>query len=73
MTIKLFPNRVETTFLVLMDNIDEISSNDFLFYCDFNDIHGGKSNSLKIKLDSKPDGVKNIRWNPKRLDYLIRQ
>ena len=73
LTIKLFPNRVETTFLVLMDNIDEIGSNDFLFYCDFNDIHGGKSNSLKIKLDSKPDGVKNIRWNPKRLDYLIRQ
>ena len=73
LTIKLFPNRVETTFLVLMDNIEEIGSNDFLFYCDFNDILGGKSNSLKIKLDSKPDGVRNIRWNPKRLDYLIRQ
>ena len=73
LTIKLFPKSVETTFLVLMDNIDKINSSDFLFYCDFNDTHGGKANSLKIKLDNKPDGVRNIRWNPKRLDYLIRQ
>ena len=73
LTIKLFPKSVETTFLVLMDNIEEINSSDFLFYCDFNDTHGGKANSLKIKLDNKPDGVRNIRWNPKRLDYLIRQ
>ena len=73
LTIKLFPKTVKTTFLVLMDNIEEIGSSDFLFYCDFNDTHGGKANSLNIKLDNKPDGVRNIRWNPKRLDYLIRQ
>ena len=73
LTIKLFPHSVETTFLVLMDNIEDIGSSDFLFYCDFNDTHGGKANSLVIKLDNEPDGVRNIRWKPGRLDYLIRQ
>ncbi|MBB13169.1 MAG: hypothetical protein CMC78_03260 [Flavobacteriaceae bacterium] len=73
LTIKLFPKSVETTFLVLLDNIEEIGSSDFLFYCDFNDTFGGKVNSLEIKLDNKPDGVRNVRWNPKSLDYLIRQ
>ena len=73
LTIKLFPHSVETTFLVLMDNIDEIGSSDFLFYCDFNDTHGGKVSSLTIKLDNEPDGVRNIRWKPNRIDYLIRQ
>ncbi len=73
LTIKLFPNIIQTTFLVLMENIEEIGSSDFLFYCDFNDTDGGKANSLVIKLDNKPDGVRNIRWKPNRLDYLIRQ
>ena len=71
--IKLFPQSVHTTFIVLIDNIDKIKSSDFFFYCDFNDIQNGSSNSLKIKLDNQPQGVKNIRWSPNKLDYLIRQ
>ena len=59
--------------LVLMDNIEQIGSSDFLFYCDFNDTDDGKANSLLIKLDNEPDGVRNIRWKPNRLDYLIRK
>ena len=71
--IKLFPQSVQTTFIVLIDNIEEIKSSDFLFYCDFNDTKNGISNSLNIKLDNHPQGVRNIRWSPKKLDYLIRQ
>ena len=71
--IKLFPQSVQTTFIVLIDNIEEIKSSDFLFYCDFNDTKNGISNSLNIKLGNHPQGVRNIRWSPKKLDYLIRQ
>ena len=71
--IKLFPQSVQTTFIVLIDNIEEIKSSDFLFYCDFNDTKNGISNSLNVKLDNHPQGVRNIRWSPSKLDYLIRQ
>ena len=71
--IKLFPQSVQTTFIFLIDNIEEIKSSDFLFYCDFNDTKNGISNSLIIKLDNHPQGVRNIRWSPSKLDYLIRQ
>lgn len=73
LSIKLFPQRVKSTFLVLIDNVDKIKSNDFLFYCDFNDTQIGTTNNLNVKLDNPPIGVRNIRWEPKKLDYLIRQ
>lgn len=71
--IKLFPQSVKTTFLALIDSVEGIGSSDFLFYCDFEDTQSGELNSLEVKLIDQPDGVRNVRWEPKKLDYLIRQ
>ena len=73
LTIKLFPQSVKTTFLVLMDRAQGIRSSDFFFHCDFNDTKDNATSSLDVKLDRKPDGVRNIRWEPIEVDYLIRQ
>ena len=73
LAVKLFPQSVKSTFMILIDKVDKVSSSDFSFYCDFDDTKIGNSNSLEVKMDKEPKGVINVRWTPQIVDYLIRQ
>ena len=73
MSIKLFPQSLKVTFLVLIDKAGEIKGSDFKFICDFDHSQGFKKNTLNVILEREPIGVINVRWNPKKVDYLIRE
>ena len=73
LAIKLFPQSLKVTFLVLIDKAEEISAGDFKFVCDFNKAQTTKKNTLDVFLDIEPKGVSNVRWKPKKVDYLIRK
>ena len=73
LAIKLFPQSLKVTFLVLLDKAEAIKSGDFKFTCDFEKSHSNTKNTLDISLEMKPEGVRNIRWKPKEVDYLIRK
>ena len=73
LAIKLFPQSLSVTFLVLMEKAESIKSGDFKFTCDFEKSHLNTKNSMDVFLEMKPEGVRNIRWIPKEVDYLIRK
>ena len=73
LAIKLFPQTLKVTFLVLIDKAEGITAGDFKFVCDFNKAQTTKKNTLDVFLDIEPKGVSNVRWKPKKVDYLIRK
>jgi hypothetical protein len=73
LAIKLFPQSLKVTFLVLIDKAEGITAGDFKFSCDFNQAQRIKKNTLDVVLEREPKGVTNVRWKPKKVDYLIRK
>ena len=73
LAIKLFPQSLQVTFLVRVSMADQLQAVDFDFYCDYNQTGFEDGNSLEVLLANKPEGVRNIRWTPKKVDYLIRK
>lgn len=73
LAIKLFPQSINITFLVLIEKADVISARDFKFSCDYDQAQINDTNSLDIFLDIKPNYVRNVKWKIKKVDYLIRK
>lgn len=73
LAIKLFPQSLNVTFLVLIDKAEGINAADFNFICDFDQAQTNKKNTLDVFLEVEPIGVTNVRWKPKKVDYLIRK
>ena len=73
LAIKLFPQSLKVTFLVLIDKAEGITAGDFKFICDFEQAQITKKNTLDVLLEMEPKGVINVRWKPKKVDYLIRK
>jgi len=73
LAIKLFPQSLKVTFLVLIDKAEGILPSDFSFFCDFKEAQSNDQNTLEILLKNEPKGVRNVRWSPKKVDYLIRK
>jgi hypothetical protein len=73
LSIKLFPQSLKVTFLVLVDKAESISAADFKFSCDYGQAQSKDENSLQVFIEMKPEGVSKVRWKPKKVDYLIRK
>ena len=73
LSIKLFPQSLKVTFLVLVDKAESISAADFKFSCDYGQAQSKEENSLEVFMEMKPEGVSKVRWKPKKVDYLIRK
>lgn len=73
LSIKLFPQSLKVTFLVLVNKAESISAADFKFSCDYGQAQSKDENSLEVFMEMKPEGVSKVRWKPKKVDYLIRK
>lgn len=73
LSIKLFPQVVNVSFSVPLEKAESINLNDFSFSCNYLDSNFGKKPILTINLDNKPDEARKIKWNPKYINYLIRE
>ena len=73
LAVKLFPQVLKVTFLVLIDKAEGIKAGDFKFSCDFNEVLKMEKNTLNVLLEREPNDVSNVRWKPKKVDYLIRK
>jgi hypothetical protein len=70
--VKLFPEAVSLSFSASLTQLRSIEASDFQFTVDYTDILENKK-TLPIELTKKPSRIKNIRWDPKEVDYLIRE
>ena len=69
---KFFPNHVTVTFLAPLKQLKNIRQEDFKFGVNPNDMN---IDNTKIQLEvlNAPENIINLRWEPKEVDYLLRQ
>ena len=69
---KFFPNHVTVTFLAPLKQLKNISQDDFKLGVNPTDLN---TTNTKILLNvlSAPENIINLKWDPKEVDYLIRQ
>ena len=68
--IKLIPASCTIIFNVSVRDFNSITENDFKLVCDFSE-RNKDENFMIPKLTIKPDAIKNIEFETKKIDYLI--
>jgi len=69
---KFFPSQVTLRFAAPLNTLGDVRPNDFTIGVDFNELSENK-NSVRLVIFSAPEGISNIRLDPKEVQYLIRQ
>jgi hypothetical protein len=70
MTVKLFPSKVKLKFLVGLSRFSDIHPEDFRLNVSYSDILEGKLR-LKVKTESKPPHLYDLKITPEDIEYLI--
>lgn len=71
--VKLFPQRTAINIVIRLDQLDKYQAEDFTIACDYLDMINPNSKSVSLYPVKTPEGIKKISWNPKTVDFLIRQ
>lgn len=70
--VRFFPNKATLTFLAPLSEIKSLTTEDFVLGVDLGEGMEEKK-KLTVRLVRSPEGLRNLRWEPKEVDYLIRQ
>ena len=70
--VNLFPDNLSLSFMVQLSNFSKIEARYFSVSVDYNDIKD-KKNLLPISIESKPDGIRMLRYAPEVIEYLIEE
>lgn len=71
--LRTFPSKVRVSFTVGASAIRSIGVNQFLLEADYNDILAHPSDKCPIRLQQKPSGLKNVKLETEKVDYLIEE
>ncbi|MGB0367062.1 MAG: hypothetical protein ACPGC8_05445 [Flavobacteriaceae bacterium] len=69
---KFFPSQVSLTFSAPLNTLRDISPKDFKIVADYTQLIENNKN-VKLKVYSSPEGITNLRIEPKEVQYLMRQ
>ena len=72
-SIKLFPRQLEVICSLPLEEAAQITAEQFLFEVAYNDSLYSDSSTLQVKMTKFPPQAKNIRWQPKTVQYLLRK
>ncbi len=66
---KIFPSEVSISFLIGLNNYEDIRSTDFQLFVDYDSIN--TSETLEVYVSKKPDFIQLLRISPPSVEYLI--
>lgn len=69
---KFFPSKLTFTFSAALQDLKNITPNDFVIGVDYNKLNP-QDNQALLEVFAAPEGIKNMRWEPKTVEYLIRE
>jgi hypothetical protein len=67
--IKTYPNHINVTYLITLENFHRVDADLFTAAVDFEE--GSNKSRLKVKLIQKPSFVKVTRIDPEEVEYLL--
>lgn len=68
--IKYFPKEVKVSYYTSLDNFNNVKANDFKVSCDFNKVNNNES-VLIPELVKVPEGVKHVKLNQQKIEFII--
>ncbi|GAL65747.1 CdaR family protein [Jejuia pallidilutea] len=68
--IKYFPKEVKVSYYTSLDNFSKIKANDFKVICDYNKVNTNQS-VLIPELVKAPEGVKHVKLNQQKIEFII--
>lgn len=71
--LRTFPSKVQVTFQVGLSRFKQITAADFHIYVSYEELLRLGSDKYTVKMKSLPKGVRQIRFNPTQVDFLIEQ
>ncbi|PZW40669.1 hypothetical protein LX95_01737 [Mesonia algae] len=71
-SVSIFPKEVIVIYTVSLDSFEEVSKNDFLVICDFNDLSENQ-NFLIPKIKKKPSNVTATRLNINKVQFVLKR
>ena len=71
--VKLFPPNVTLKAILPLAIFNGIKASDFSLVVDYANISKNQSRELSLQLIKQPNQVKNVIWEPKSVNYLIRK
>lgn len=69
--LKIFPNKVELSYLVSLSDYKHINESDFIVQCDYRQLIGQPMDRLKVKLMKFPSEVELLHTSPSRVEYIL--
>ena len=71
-SLRVFPNKIKTSFVVGLSRYDSITAKDFQLEVDLNSVPINQTNNTApISLTKQPTEIKNIRFSPKSVQFLF--
>ncbi|MBQ8502639.1 MAG: YbbR-like domain-containing protein [Bacteroides sp.] len=71
--LRTFPSKVKVTFQIGLSRYRMVNADDFHIYVSYEELLKLGSEKYTVKLNSYPEGVNQIRYNPAQVDFLIEQ
>lgn len=71
--LRAFPSKVQITFQVGMSHFLQVTENDFHLFAAYEELLELGSEKYTVKLQSLPQGVTQVHFNPEQVDFLIEQ
>ena len=71
LAVKLFPGEAALTFSASLSRLKEITEEDFVLTISYDEI--AQNRTATVYLKQSPLGVKNVRIEPKTVEYLVRK
>lgn len=71
--LRTFPSKVKVTFQVGLSKFKYVRSEDFVLAMPYEELIKSNSDKYRVRLNTYPVGVSNIRFSPSEVDFLIEQ
>jgi hypothetical protein len=72
-TIKVFPTEVEVSYWVPLSQFENIQKQQFTVEVNLGDISKNGTTSLQVSVSDYPSGVKRVRTNPDKVEFIIQR
>ncbi len=71
--LRTFPSKINVTFQVGLSRFRSIHSDDFRIGISYDELQKLNSDKFTVKLLAAPKGIRHIRFNPEKVDFIIEQ
>jgi len=69
--LKTFPSEVTASFIVPLSDYDRVSQEQFRIYVDYDKLQQENVGRLPVELAAAPEFVRNVRYNPQMVDFIV--